>query len=113
LIVGVTTDELCLTRKGVTPIIAFEERIAIVGALSVVDAAVPQASMDKSAAWEMHRFDRMFVGDDWKGTPEWNQFELDFREVGVEIIYFSYTATTSSSVLRQAIARVNAGGARA
>ena len=101
LIVGVTTDELSLSRKSKAPVIPFAERCEIVGALKYVDEVVPQGDMDKMAAQKRHQFNIMFVGDDWKGTPQWETLEKQMAEVGVEIIYFPYTQTTSSTKLRQ------------
>jgi len=109
LIVGVTTDEVCLSRKGYKPFICFEERLEIISSLKYVDKAVPQASMDKFAAWEEHKFDQMYVGDDWKGTDAWNKIEKDFSKVNVEIVYFPYTVKTSSTILREALTKLNAG----
>lgn len=103
LIVGVTTDELSLSVKGKPPIIDFQERVDIVGALRCVDLAIPQTTMDKFSAWDQLRFDRMFVGDDWQGTDKWNVLERDFASRGVEIIYFAYTRHTSSTMLRSAL----------
>jgi glycerol-3-phosphate cytidylyltransferase len=50
LIVGVTTDELSLERKGKLPIIPFSERVSIVSSIKYVDEVVAQDSMDKMAA---------------------------------------------------------------
>lgn len=102
LIVGVTTDEL-VAYKGKHAAICFEERMAIVESIRFVDRVVPQTSMDKMAAWRNLRFNAMFVGDDWKGTPEWNAYESQFGELGVDIVYFPYTSHTSSSLLRKAL----------
>ena len=106
LIVGVTVDEL-VSYKGKKAFIPYEERAAIVEAIKYVDKVVPQTSMDKMAAWEKYRFDRMFVGDDWKGTDTWNRLEKEFAKVGVEIVYFPYTKQTSSSELRAALNKLN------
>lgn len=100
LIVGVSTDELCESYKHKAPIIPFEERRAIVEAIRYVDEVVPQHDRDKYAAWQRLHFDRMFVGDDWKGTPLFEELEKQFAEVGVEIVYFPYTKGTSSTTLR-------------
>ena len=100
LIVGVTTDEL-VSYKYKKSVIPFEERIKIVQSIKYVDSAVPQSSMDKMAAWEKIKFDVMFVGDDWKGTDKWNTYEDEFREVGVEIMYFPYTKGTSSTLINE------------
>ena len=108
LIVGVTVDEL-VAYKHKQAVIPFEERIRIVQAIKYVDLAVPQTSMDKMAAWREHHFDVMFVGDDWKGTEKWNKFEADFREVGVDIVYFPYTKSTSSTLLNQVLIKLRDG----
>jgi glycerol-3-phosphate cytidylyltransferase len=100
LIVGVSTDELCASYKHKKPIIPFEERKAIVEAIRYVDEVVPQIDRDKYGAWERIRFDRMFVGDDWKGSPLFSELEEKFKQVGVEIVYFPYTRGTSSTELR-------------
>lgn len=101
LIVGVSTDELCESYKHKAPIIPFEERKAIVEAIRYVDKVVPQYDRNKFDAWQKYQFDRMFVGDDWKGTPLFNDLEKQFAEIGVEIIYFPYTKGFSSTSLRE------------
>ena len=105
LIVGVTVDEL-VAYKGKKAFIPYEERAAIVEAIKYVDKVVPQENMNKMDAWEKYHFNRMFVGDDWKGTDTWNRWEEEFSKVGVEIVYFPYTKTTSSSELRDALKKL-------
>jgi glycerol-3-phosphate cytidylyltransferase len=106
LIVGITTDELAMSIKGEKPFIPFEERVEIVEAIKFVDEVVPQTTYNKMKAWNNLKFDRMFVGDDWKNTKEWIQIEKDFSEYNVEIIYFSYTSHTSSTILRDILKKV-------
>lgn len=101
LIVGVSTDELVLRDKHKIPIIPFEDRCAIVEAIKYVDKVVPQIDKNKYGAWEKYRFNKMFVGSDWKGSPQWIQFEKQLFPVGVEIIYLSHTEGISSSLLRE------------
>jgi glycerol-3-phosphate cytidylyltransferase len=106
LVVGVTTDELAEQRKGRRPVIPFFERMEIVAHIRFVDEVVPQTSMDKMEAWNNLKFDRMFVGDDWKGTEKWLQLEREFAPLGVEIVYFPYTTHTSSTILRAILERL-------
>ena len=106
LIVGITTDELALSVKGEKPFIPFEERMEIVESIKFVDEVVPQTNYNKMEAWNNLKFDRMFVGDDWKGTKEWIQIEEDFSKYNVEIIYFSYTTHTSSTILRDIFKKI-------
>ena len=100
LIVGITSDELSLSAKNQKPVIPFQERMEIVESIKFVDEVVPQTNYDKMEAWNNLKFDMMFVGDDWKGTDQWNIIEKDFNQYGVEIIYFPYTSHTSSTILR-------------
>lgn len=102
LIVGVTVDEL-VSYKHKRAVIPFEERLEIVRSIKCVDVAVPQTTMDKFEAWKKLRFDVMFVGDDWYGTDKWKDYEKQFDEVGVRIIYFPYTKGTSSTLINQTL----------
>lgn len=101
LIVGVSTDELVAHIKGKWPVVPFEERVEIVRAIRFVDDVFTQNVIDKRVAWEQHRFDRLFVGDDHAGEAMWDRFERDFASLGVEVVYFPYTRHTSSTLLRE------------
>lgn len=103
LIVGVSTDELVEKEKHKHPVIPFEDRVAIVGAIRYVDQVVPQVDKNKFGAWEKLHFNKMFVGSDWQGTPQWQLFENQFKPVGVKIIYLPHTEGISSSALREKI----------
>lgn len=103
LIVGVSTDELVQSEKSKTPVIPYEERAAIVSAIKYVDQVVPQVDKNKFAAWEKYQFNKMFVGSDWKGTSQWNEFEKQFAPYGVEIVYLPHTDGISSTQLTELI----------
>lgn len=106
LIVGVSTDELVEQYKHKKPVISYEERSRIVEAIRYVDKVVPQVNRNKMEAWEQLHFDRMFVGDDWKGSPLFNEMEEKFRPLGVQIIYFPYTNGTSSTFLKDVLNKI-------
>lgn len=106
LIVGVTTDEL-VKYKNKQAVIPHEERMEIIKSIKYVDKVVVQENMNKMEAWKKYKFNVMFVGSDWKGTAKWNKFEEEFGEVGVDIVYFPYTKTTSSTQLREALKNIN------
>lgn len=101
LIVGVTTDELCLQRKNKRPIICEKDRVAIVEAVKYVDKVVPQANMNKLASVKELGIDVVFVGSDWRGTAEWNAYEEEFATVGCVVVYINHTDGISSTVLRE------------
>ncbi|MCQ2450926.1 MAG: FAD synthase [Clostridia bacterium] len=103
LIVGVTTDELCLLRKNKKPIIPENERIEIVSAIKYVDKVVLQTDMNKINAVKEHNADAVFVGSDWKGTDAWLEYEKQFASVGCSVVYLDHTDGISSSVLRERI----------
>lgn len=105
LIVGVSTDEL-VEYKNSECIIPFDQRVEIVRAIRYVDAVVPQVSMDKMEAWKKLKFDVIFVGDDWFGTEKWDNYERDFKEVGVSVVYFPYTSGISSTELKSKLIKI-------
>ena len=43
----------------------------------------------------------MFVEDDWHESEKWNDIESKLQDVGVNLIYFPYTKTTSSTLINQ------------
>lgn len=96
LIVGVNTDELVSSYKS-TPIIPFEERIALVSALKQPDIVIPQRSLDHRDKVRKLHFDIFVVGDDWVGKFDYLQ-DLD-----VDVVYFPYGDGVSSSELKTRI----------
>jgi glycerol-3-phosphate cytidylyltransferase len=103
LIVGVSTDELVMEYKNKKPVIPYADRAEIIEGIKYVDMVVPQVNRDKFSAWENHKFDAMFVGDDWKGSPLFSEVERKFKKVGVEIVYFPYTKGVSTTELKDKI----------
>lgn len=106
LIVGVTTDNLCLEKKKKLPVIKENDRMAIVEAIRYVDKVIPQENMDKLESIIKYKCDVVFVGSDWKGTPEWKTYEEEFAKVGCSVVYLEHTDGISSSILRE---RMNDG----
>lgn len=102
LIVGVTVDEL-VKYKGKKAMISFEDRLEVVRSCKYVDAVVPQYNMDKLTACKKLGASFLFVGDDWYGTEKWLNYEKEFAEFGIKIIYFPYTQGTSSTQIRKAL----------
>ncbi len=103
LIVGVSTDELVESEKNKKPVIPYEERKEIVSAIKYVDKTVPQFNKNKLEAWKKYHFDKMFVGSDWQGTPQWKRYEEEFKPLGVEIVYLPHTDGISSTILAETI----------
>lgn len=99
LIVGVHKDA---SHKGKETFIPFEERKEIVGSCKYVDEAVESCKED-SDAWNLYKYDKLFVGSDYKGTERFLKYEEFFKDKRVEIVYFPYTQGTSSTQLRKRI----------
>lgn len=108
LVVGVVTDEALTAMKGRAPVIPLAERMAIMESLALVDEVVVDTSSDKLKVWERVRFDVLFKGDDWRGTPKGDRLEADLATVGARVHYFPYTESTSSTKLREALDKLRA-----
>lgn len=101
LIVGVSTDELVEMCKNKKTVIPYKERVMILEAIRYVDKVVPQNDKNKYGAWEKYKFNVMFVGDDWKGKPLFQEAEKKLKNVGVDVVYFPYTKHISSTILTE------------
>ncbi len=82
LIVGVLADDVAAKITGNSPVIPFEERLAITRSMRVVDAAVGQMVEDLLEVWQQLRFERLLV-------PVINQTHEILQAVGVDIIQVS------------------------
>jgi len=85
LIAAVVSDEMAELAKGRSRVVPHSERLEI----GRQDGDVREL-----------RFDVIFKGDDWRGTPKADRLEREFAEVGVGVVYFPYTVCTSSTLLR-------------
>ena len=101
LIVGVHSDAIVEGYKHRKPVINEHDRREIVGAIREVDMAVINETRDKMTLWNKYHFDVIFIGDDWKGTERWNNFEKILAEVGVSVEYLPYTKGISTTQLRE------------
>ena len=111
LIAGVVSDEMCLLAKGHLPFIPLVERLEIVRHVAFVDEVHAEVVPDKVETWDGLHFDRIFKGDDWRGTAKGDKLQADFAPRGVEVVYLPYTAHTSSTELRLALAALSAAHA--
>jgi choline-phosphate cytidylyltransferase/glycerol-3-phosphate cytidylyltransferase len=98
LIVGVNTDELVASYKS-TPMIPFEDRIALMRAIKGPDLVIPQHSLDHRDKVKKLKFDVFVVGDDWVGKYDY------LEELGVTVVYTPYGQGVSSSTLKKEIAK--------
>ena len=99
LIVGVHPSA---AHKGKETFIPLEERKAIVASCKYVDKVVDSTPED-SDSWALYHYDKLFVGSDYKGTERFKRYEEYFKDKGVNIVYFPYTKSTSSTQIRSLI----------
>ena len=102
LITGVLTDELVMHFKNHLPVIPFRERIEIMQSIRYVDEAVPVSfeNIDKMDAWKWYHYDCLFSGDDYAKEAHWIEDQKKLREVGADLMFFPYTKSTSSTMIR-------------
>jgi glycerol-3-phosphate cytidylyltransferase len=50
----------------------------------------------------------LFKGDDWRGSEKGDKLETDLAALNVEVVYFPYTLSTSSSALRKTLKNIDA-----
>lgn len=106
LVVGVCSDQLCFDLKAKYPVIPYSERIDIVSSIRYVDKVIEQAKIDEIEDYRKIGFDVIFKGDDWKGSDKWNRLEAEFEKYGVEVHFLSYTVSTSSTIMREALEKL-------
>lgn len=98
LVVGVSSDGLNLAKKGYRPVFPETDRLAIVGALQMVDTVFLEESLAAKRAYLVsHGADVLVMGDDWKGTFD------DLADL-VEVVYLPRTDGVSTSDLKRVIA---------
>ena len=105
LIVGVLSDDVCMRQKNQKCIIPLEQRCDMVIALPEVDMCVPTFEDDKVYEQGKFKFDKLFVGDDHMGSPEWEKLERIMKTLDVPIIYLPYTKEVTSTKIKEAVIR--------
>ena len=106
LIVGLTTDK-GVQYKFKNTILKYDDRKKILESLKYVDSVIPQEDTDKVLAWNKIKFNILFVGDDWYNTPKWNGFENELKQHNVKIVYFPYTKSCSTTLIKKNIVYIN------
>ena len=105
LVVGVHKDA---SHKGKSTFIPYEERVEIIRSIGYVDKVIPSEPEDCDIYIKgIVKYDRLFVGSDYKGTERFERYEAFFADKAVEIVYFPYTQGTSSTQLRDALAMIS------
>ncbi len=101
LIAGVLTDELVEHFKGRRPVIPYEQRAAVVGAIEYVDRVVPVdfSNTYKIDAWKKYHYDCHFSGNDH--GADWDNDLKQLRAVGSNMEFLTYSSANSSTRIKQ------------
>jgi glycerol-3-phosphate cytidylyltransferase len=98
LVVGVSADALNERKKGRAPIFSQRERLAIVGALKVVDEVFVEESLEQKRDYIVeHGADVLVMGDDWTG-------KFDELSDVCEVVYLQRTPAISTTAIIEHIA---------
>jgi len=99
LIVGVSTDDLNVSKKSRAPIYPQDERVAIVEALKCVDEIFYEESLAlKRYYLTQYRADVLVMGDDWTGRFD------EFRDI-CEVAYLPRTPSISTTAVIERVRR--------
>jgi cytidyltransferase-like protein len=103
LIVGVITDDGCMSYKFKRPVVPHEDRWKIVQALKCVDAVVSQNGTNPTGNLESLQGTKFEVsvfthGSDWDRLK---QGHSALEKMGIRYVTLPYTEGVSSTILRQ------------
>ena len=55
--------------------------------------------------WERRPFDCFFSGDDYQGNEYWEWEKAELKKLGADIVFFPYTKSESSTLIRDRITK--------
>jgi glycerol-3-phosphate cytidylyltransferase len=97
LVVGVSTDALNFSKKGLYPVFPEQERRAIVAAMRCVDDVFLEESLEfKRDYIKKYEADILVMGEDWKGKFD-NCSDL------CKVVYLERTEGISTTQIKQAL----------
>ena len=103
LVVGVNSDALVEEYKHKHPIAGEFERAEIISNMLMVDECHIVTTLDKMNAYANFHFNKIFIGDDWKGNPRWEQTKTEMDSIGVLLVFLPHTSGISTTAITEAI----------
>lgn len=103
LIVNVMSDEYSLLVKQKLPIINEYARHQIVQSIKYVDRCEIDTRGNILANMSEYCPNIVFKGSDWENTPKWNNLITMLKHRNIEVKFFPYTESISSSKLIETI----------
>ena len=93
LVVGVSADQLNISKKGRAPVFSQDERLEIVGSLRVVDEVFVEESLELKRDYvTKYGAAVLAMGDDWQGRFD------DLSDI-CKVVYFPRTPSVSTTAL--------------
>jgi glycerol-3-phosphate cytidylyltransferase len=93
LVVGVSADELNVSKKGRASVFSQDERLEIVGSLRVVDEVFVEESLELKRDYVLkYGATVLAMGNDWEG-------KFDHLNDICEVVYFPRTPSVSTTAL--------------
>jgi glycerol-3-phosphate cytidylyltransferase len=91
LIVGVSSDELNISKKNRKPIYSIKERLEIISCIKFVDETFIEESLDKKREYILkYNAKVMIIGDDWEGKFD------DLNDI-CKVVYLPRTPSISTT----------------
>lgn len=97
LIVGVSSDQLNISKKGRNPIYSQDDRMHIIKALSCVDEVFFEHSLELKGEYiKQYDADVLVMGNDWEGRFD------EFKDI-CEVKYFPRTPSISTTEIIEVV----------
>jgi len=100
LIVGVSSDELNLSKKNRYPVYSQEHRIKIIESLRFVDEVFVEESLELKRQYiQDYEADILVMGDDWEGR-------FDEMQDICEVVYLKRTPSISTTEIIEVVKKI-------
>ncbi|MFC7625348.1 adenylyltransferase/cytidyltransferase family protein [Microlunatus sp. GCM10028923] len=100
LLVGVSSDQLNLAKKGRRPVFTQDERMEILTNIKVVDGVFLEESLELKRQYvEEHQADILVMGDDWAG-------KFDYLNDICKVVYLPRTPSVSTTAIIEHITTI-------
>lgn len=100
MIVGVSSDDLNLSKKGRAPVYSLQSRIEIIESLHFVDEVFIEESLDLKRQY-INQFgaNKLVMGNDWEK-------KFDYLKDACEVIYLPRTPSVSTTEIIEVIREI-------
>lgn len=100
LIVGVSSDELNLSKKNRYPVYCQEDRMEIIASLKFVTHVFLEESLELKLEYiKKYKADVLVMGDDWEGRFDWVKHEC-------EVVYLTRTPSISTTEIIEIVRKI-------